>query len=47
MQRIFIKICFLFTFGSVCRVKLFTARYRNEVNVSVMTKMLKQRHGSG
>jgi hypothetical protein len=25
MQRIFIKKCFLFTVGSVCRVKRFTA----------------------
>jgi hypothetical protein len=29
MQRILIKICFLFTVGSVCRVKWFTTGSRN------------------
>jgi hypothetical protein len=29
MQRIFVKKCFLFTVGSVCRVKWFTAESRN------------------
>jgi hypothetical protein len=30
--------CFLFTVGSVCRVKQFTAGSRNVANVSLMTK---------
>jgi hypothetical protein len=29
MQRIFIKICFLFMVGSVCRIKWFTTGFRN------------------
>jgi hypothetical protein len=29
MQRIFIKKCFLFTVGSVCRIKRFTTEPRN------------------
>jgi hypothetical protein len=29
MQRRFIKKCFLFTVGSVCRVKRFTSGSRN------------------
>jgi hypothetical protein len=31
MQRIFIKKCFLFTVGSVCRVKRFTSGSRNSL----------------
>jgi hypothetical protein len=31
MQRIFIKKCFLFTVGSVCRVKRFTTGSRNSL----------------
>jgi hypothetical protein len=31
MQRIFIKKCFLFTVGIVCRVKRFTAGSRNSL----------------
>jgi hypothetical protein len=31
MQRIFINKCFLFTAGSVCRVKRFTTRSRNSL----------------
>jgi hypothetical protein len=31
MQRIFMKKCFLFTVGSVCRVKRFTTGSRNSL----------------
>jgi hypothetical protein len=31
MQRMFIKKCFLFTAGSVCRVKGFTTESRNSL----------------
>jgi hypothetical protein len=31
VQRIFIKKCFLFTVGSVCHVKRFTAGWQTEV----------------
>jgi hypothetical protein len=31
MQRIFIKTCFLFTVGSVCRVKRLTTLSRNSL----------------
>jgi hypothetical protein len=31
MKRIFLKKCFLFTVGSVCRVKRFTAGSRNSL----------------
>jgi hypothetical protein len=41
VRRIFIKKCFLFTVGSVCRVKRFTTGSRNVANVSPMTKRLK------
>jgi hypothetical protein len=40
----------MFTVGSVCRVKRFTAESRNfhcDGNVSVMTIRLKRRYGSG
>jgi hypothetical protein len=47
VQRLFIKKCILFTVGSVCRVKLFTAGSRNVANVSLMTVVLKRRCGSG
>jgi hypothetical protein len=47
LQRIFIKKCFLFTVGSVCRVKPFTDEWRNVTNVSLTTKRLKRRCGSG
>jgi hypothetical protein len=47
MQRIFIKKCSLFKVGSVCRVKWFTTGSRNAINVSLMTKSLKRRCGSG
>jgi hypothetical protein len=46
-QRIFIKKCFLFTVGSVCRVKRFTSESRNMANVSLIAKRLKRRCGSG
>jgi hypothetical protein len=42
-----IKKCFLFTVGSVWRVKRFTTGSRNVADVSVMTKRLKRRCGSG
>jgi hypothetical protein len=41
IQSIFIKKCFLFTVGSVCRVMRFTTGSRNVTNVSLMTKRLK------
>jgi hypothetical protein len=42
IQRSFIEKCFLFTVGSVYRVKRFTTGSRNVVYVSLMTKRLKQ-----
>jgi hypothetical protein len=47
IQRIFIKKCFLCTVGCVCHVKQFTTGSRNVANVSLMTKKLKRRCGSG
>jgi hypothetical protein len=47
MQRIFINKCVPFMVGSVCRVKRFTTGSRNVANVSLMTKSLKRRCGSG
>jgi hypothetical protein len=47
MQRMFIKKCFLFMVGSVCRVKRFTAGPRNVADFSLITKRLKRRCGSG
>jgi hypothetical protein len=49
VQRIFIKKCFLFTVGSVYRVKLYTARSRSVEKVSLrkIKKKLKWRYGSG
>jgi hypothetical protein len=44
LQRIFIKKRFLFTVGSVCRVKRLTNESRN---ISLMTKRLKRRCGTG
>jgi hypothetical protein len=38
---------FLFTVGSVCRAKRFTAESRNVANVSLMTKSLKRSCTSG
>jgi hypothetical protein len=32
MQRLFINKCFLFTVGSVCRIKRFTTVSRNSLN---------------
>jgi hypothetical protein len=40
LQRVFIKVCFLFTVGSVCRIKLFTTEPRNVPDISLMTKRL-------
>jgi hypothetical protein len=37
----------MFAVGSVCRVKSFTSMLRNVANVSLMTKRLKRRCGSG
>jgi hypothetical protein len=47
MQGIFIKKCFFFTVGRVFRVKRYTAGSRNVADVSLMTKRLKRRYGSG
>jgi hypothetical protein len=47
MQNILIKKCFLFMVGRVCRVKRFTTGSRNVAVVSLMTKRLKRRCGSG
>jgi hypothetical protein len=47
MQRIFIKKCFLFAVGNVCLVKRFTAGSRDVALVTLMTKRLKRRCGSG
>jgi hypothetical protein len=47
MKRIFTKKYFLFTFGSVCRVKRFTTGSRKVENISLMMKRLKRRCGIG
>jgi hypothetical protein len=47
MLIIIIKKYFLFTAGSVRRVKRFTTGLRNMENVSLMTKRLKRRRGNG
>jgi hypothetical protein len=47
MQRIFIKKYFLFTVGSICRVKPYTNGSRKVANVSLITKGMKRRCGSG
>jgi hypothetical protein len=47
MQGIFMKKCFLFTVGGVCCVKQFTTGPRNVADLSLMTKRLKWRCGSG
>jgi hypothetical protein len=47
VKRIFIKKYFLFTVGSVCRVKQFTIVSRNVANISLMTKRLKWMCESG
>jgi hypothetical protein len=46
MQWIFTNKCFLFTVGSVCRVKRFTTGTRSVADISLMTKRLKRRCGS-
>jgi hypothetical protein len=43
MQNVFIKKCFLFMLGSVCRVKRFTTASSNVTSVPLMTKKLKRR----
>jgi hypothetical protein len=40
MQRIFIKKCFLFMVGSVCRVKRFTTLSRNSLKDVRMSQMM-------
>jgi hypothetical protein len=47
MQRILIKKCFQPMVGSVCCTKWFTAGSRNVANISLMTKRLTWRCGSG
>jgi hypothetical protein len=47
MQRIFIKKCFLFTVGSVCRVKRFTTRSRHFFKDVRKSQVMKRRRGSG
>jgi hypothetical protein len=47
MQRIFIKKCFQFTVGSVCRVKQFTTGSRNSLKDIRKSQMMKQRCGNG
>jgi hypothetical protein len=47
MQRIFIRKYFLFTEGSVCRVKQLTTGSRKVAKVLLMAKRLKRRCGSG
>jgi hypothetical protein len=43
VQRIFIKKCFLFTVGSVCRVKRFTTGSRNSLKDVPKSQMMKRR----
>jgi hypothetical protein len=45
--RIFIKKCFLFTVGSVCRVKRYTTGSRNSLMDIRKSQMMKRRCGSG
>jgi hypothetical protein len=40
MQRVFIKERFLFTVGSVCRVKLFTTGSRNSLKDILKSQMV-------
>jgi hypothetical protein len=47
MQRIFINNLFMFAVGSASRLKRFRTGPRNVANVSLMTKSLKRRCGSG
>jgi hypothetical protein len=47
MKRIFTKKCFLFTLGSVCRVKRSTAGSRNSLKEVRKSQMMKRRCGSG
>jgi hypothetical protein len=44
---IFIKECFLFRMGSVCRLKRLTTGSRNVANILMITKRLKRKCGSG
>jgi hypothetical protein len=46
MQRILIKKCFLFTEGSVCRVKRFTTGSINSLMGVRKSQMMKWRCGS-
>jgi hypothetical protein len=47
MRRMFIKICFLFMVGNVCRVKRFTTGSRNSLKDVRKSQMMKRRCGSG
>jgi hypothetical protein len=40
VQRIFVKKCFLFTVGSVCRVKRFTTGLRTSLKVVRKSQMM-------
>jgi hypothetical protein len=46
MQRIFIKKCFQFKVGSICRIKRFTAGSRNSVMDIRKLQIIKWRCGS-
>jgi hypothetical protein len=40
MQSIFVKECFMFTVGSVCRVKRYTTRSRNSLKNVPKSQMI-------
>jgi hypothetical protein len=40
MQRLFIKKCFLFTVGNVCRIKRSTTGSRNSIKVIKKSQMM-------
>jgi hypothetical protein len=42
MQRIFIKKCFLFMVGSVCRIKRFTTGSRNSLKDVQKSQMMSE-----
>jgi hypothetical protein len=46
-EYLFIKKCFIFTVGSVCRVKRFTAEQRNSLKNVRKSQMMKRRCGNG
>jgi hypothetical protein len=47
MQRIFINKCYLFTVGSICRVKRFTAVSRKSLMDVRKSQMMPTSWGSG